>query len=81
MCFHTPAHKQTSRVAPMKPDFNVANHGSIFLLTPLSKDAHAWIRENVEVEGWMTFGESIAIGHRYIGDIVDGMLDAGFTHN
>lgn len=61
-----------------KPDFNVSNHGSIFLLFPNSKDAHDWVEERLPEER-QTFGRAIVVEHRYIADIVDGILCDGLT--
>lgn len=60
-------------------DFTASNHGSIILLTPKTEAAHAWVNENLQVEGWQTLGSSIAIEPRYFGDIVEGIRHDGLT--
>lgn len=51
---------------------------SIYLLTPLTDAAREWIAEHLpdDVQRW---GPSVAIGHRYVEDIVCGMIDDGLT--
>lgn len=72
---HT-SHASQSPVMPT-PDVTVTNEGSVFLVTPYTQDARDWISENVHTEGWQWMGQSLAIEHRFVSDLVDGMLDAG----
>jgi hypothetical protein len=60
----------------MKADFTVHNEGSIFLLIPQTSAADSWVSEHLP-EDCLTFGNSFAIGHRYIGDIVRGIQSDG----
>ena len=53
-------------------DFTVENHGSIFLLQPLTPAAQTWIDENIP-EDAQYLGSAVAVEHRYILDIVDGI--------
>jgi hypothetical protein len=53
-------------------DFTVENHGSIFLLQPLTSAAQTWVDENIP-EDAQYFGTAVAVEHRYILDIVDGI--------
>lgn len=57
-------------------DFEVENHGSIFLLRPISEGAHDWAFENLPADV-PTFGTAIAVEHRFIADIVEGIQSAG----
>ena len=59
-------------------DFTLENHGSIFLLAPVSASAMLWARENLP-EDAPTFGLSVAIEHRYIDPIVEGIVEAGLS--
>lgn len=53
-------------------DLTVDNHGSIFILTPVSDAGREWIGEHIPDDA-MTWGpEGIVVEHRYIGDIVAG---------
>jgi hypothetical protein len=57
-------------------DFLCENHGSIFLLYPLTESAQAWIEENLPSDvQW--FGQAVAIEHRYIWPILEGIQNDG----
>jgi hypothetical protein len=60
------------------PDFRLYNHGSICLLTPLTPAADDWVNEHLP-DDLTTFGASIAVEHRYIAPIVDGIINDGLT--
>ena len=53
------------------PDFYVLGGGSVYLLQPNTHAAHDWIGEHIP-EDAQTLGESIAVEHRYIWDIIEG---------
>ena len=60
-------------------DFDVSNHGSICLLTPLTEAAQAWVAEHLP-EDAMTWGQnSIVVEPRYIEDILDGIVADGLS--
>jgi len=59
-------------------DFTVENHGSIFLLRPNTKAAQAWIDSNIP-EDAQYLGNAVAIEHRYIMDIIDGIQADGLS--
>jgi hypothetical protein len=52
---------------------------SVFKLWPLTDDGRKWVEENVNYEPWQQSGAAIAIGHRFIGQIVEAMKAAGFV--
>lgn len=54
-------------------DFVVSDHGTIFLLQPLSPAASQWVEDQFQLESWHWHGNSIAIEHRFIRDIVEGI--------
>ena len=58
-------------------DFEVENHSSIYLLRPLTAGAHEWVEGNLNECNW--FGSAIAVEHRYIADIVNGIKSDGLT--
>jgi hypothetical protein len=60
-------------------DFTVENHGSVFLLQPHTPEATDWVTQNLNVEHWQKFGNAVAVEHRYIVDIVDGVQGDGLT--
>lgn len=62
-------------------DFQVANHGSIYILTGLTEACREWIEEDVGADQTQTWGQhGIVVEPRYVGPIVDGLLEAGFTN-
>jgi len=64
--------------SPTGPDFICGNHGSIFLLRPISPAAFLWIHESLPADRQM-FGKTAAVEHRYIWTILDGIQDAGLA--
>jgi hypothetical protein len=60
------------------PDFVVENHGTIFLLQPLTPAANSWIEENLP-DDRLTFGGGVVVEHRYIADIVRGAITDGLV--
>ena len=62
-------------------DFQIEDHGTIFLVRPLTDGATDWINDNVDTEGadvqWM--GNAVVVEHRYVEDLAGGLTDAGFT--
>ncbi len=53
-------------------DFLCENHGSIFLLRPLTPSATSWIEEHIgQDNGYQPhYPHSIVVEHRYIADII-----------
>ena len=62
-------------------DLQVENHGSIFLLRPVSDAGTDWINDHIDTENAQWFGISVVIEHRYIQDIVDGAIHDGLHVN
>jgi hypothetical protein len=61
-------------------DFQVENHGSIFLLIPQSVSARAWIDDHIGKEnGFQPHYPTVVVEHRFIADIVEGIQNDGFT--
>jgi len=60
------------------PDFRCENHGSLFLLFPLTQHAQSWIEEHFP-EDVQWFGNAVVVEHRYIWTILDGIQDAGLA--
>ncbi len=54
---------------------------SIYLLVPMTSLADQWIDDNLQLESWQRLGGNIGIGHRYIEDIVHGMMSDGLEFN
>jgi hypothetical protein len=62
------------------PDFSVENHGSIFLLRPLSVSAELWVHENIGKEnGFQPYFPTVVIEHRFVADIVEGIRNDGLA--
>lgn len=57
-------------------DFSFANHGSITILTPVSKRARVWVAEHLP-DSAMSWGEGTVIEPRYAGPILDGIAADG----
>jgi hypothetical protein len=62
---------------PKNTDVEIANGGSIFLVTPLTPAAREWVDANVPLETWQWFGPGFAVEHRYILGLIDGMKADG----
>ena len=54
---------------------------TVFCLCPLTPEAKQWIEENVNYESYQKLGDAVCIEHRYIADIVSGLLEAGYLPN
>ena len=52
-------------------DFEVSNHGTIFIFTPRRAAARDWVAEFLPVDAQRWAG-GVAIEHRYISDVVIG---------
>jgi hypothetical protein len=67
----------------MKTDFTVQSdggYGSIYLLKPNTEAAREWVALNIiNPEDAQRWGEAVAVEHRYIGDIVEGIRRDGLT--
>lgn len=59
-------------------DFHLTNHGSIWLLTPVSPEAVEWAEQYLP-EDAQTLGNAIAIEPRYVDPIVQGIEGDGLT--
>jgi hypothetical protein len=57
-------------------DFKLEDHGSIWLVRPLSDAATAWLVENTNGTWW---GGALAVEPRFVSDLVDGMASDGFA--
>jgi predicted thioesterase len=57
-------------------DLRVNNHGTIFLVHPLSDAGREWVQEHLPADA-QRFGEAVVVEHRYIADIVDGATNDG----
>jgi hypothetical protein len=61
-------------------DFEVQNHGSIFLLIPQTSSAGAWIDEHIGSDnGFQPYYPAVVVEHRYIGAIAEGIVADGLV--
>ncbi len=59
-------------------DFLCENHGSIFLLRPISPAAFAWIKEHLPPDR-ITFGNAVVVEPRYVWAILVQLQDDGLV--
>ena len=64
--------------SPTRSDFLCENHGSVFLLRPISPSALAWIEEHLPFDR-ITFGDAVVIEPRYVCAILVGLQDDGLA--
>ena len=58
----------------MATDIVVENHGSVFLLRPISDSGREWIEQNItERNGFQPYWPTVVVEPRYISDIVSGI--------
>ena len=50
---------------------------SVYLITPLTQECREWLRENVSRDA-MYLGLSLAVEHRYVENLILGLLEHGF---
>ena len=55
-----------------KVDFQVINHGTLYLLIPKTPRAMQWVRDNLS-PNHTKYDDASVIEHRYIGDIIEGI--------
>ena len=67
---------KTNGSSPPEYDVRVMNHGSLFLVHPITKAAEAWLLLNVQSDA-QRFGEAVVVEPRYVSDLVVGMAEAG----
>jgi hypothetical protein len=76
---------QTSGNSPthsgnIPPDFVVEDHGSIFLLKPLTPPATSWVEDHIGQENaYQPYLPTVVVEHRYIADIVAGIQNDGLA--
>ena len=74
------SHNDTFAASGSSPtvDFLCENHGSIFLLRPISPAAFAWIEEHLPPDR-ITFGNAAVVEPRYVWAILVGLQDDGLV--
>lgn len=64
--------------APARPDFVLANHGSVAVLTPMTDKARTWRDEHLP-EDATSWGRGVVIEPRYLEPILDGISEEGLV--
>lgn len=54
---------------------------SVFSISAVSQKAKDWLDKNIHSESWQWLGGSLVVEHRYIADIVAGMLEDGLKQH
>ena len=54
---------------------------TVFSLIPITDEAKVWVKGNIQSESWQWLGRVLVIEHRFIADIVAGMMAAGLIPN
>ncbi len=62
----------------MTCDFCLSHCGSLFILTPLTPPAHAWIGEHIADDAHRWAG-GIVIEPRYVVDVITGIFSDGMV--
>ena len=60
------------------PDFQVENHGSIFLFRMNTPAAQAWVSENVQDDAQF-FGDALVVEHTYARGLAAGIIADGLV--
>ena len=64
-----------------RPDFLFSSDAfpaTIYLLTPLSRRAHAWIADHIPDDA-LWFGGGVVVEHRFADAILRGIAQSGFA--
>jgi hypothetical protein len=73
-----PATQALPGSTPIGGDFRCENHGSLFLLFPLTESARSWVDEHLPSDAqW--FGNGVVVEHRYIWPILEGIQNDGLA--
>jgi hypothetical protein len=64
--------------SPTGADFSCENHGSVFLLRPISAAACIWVEQHLPSDR-LTFGNAVVIEPRYLWAILAGLQDDGLA--
>lgn len=59
-------------------DFRVSGGGTVYLLLPVTAAAKAWVAEHIPDDA-QYLGYAVAIEHRYVMDIIQGIREDGLT--
>lgn len=74
---HARVENELSEDTSDEVDFQVEDHGSVWLLRTFTGAAEDWVEEYVQ--GDQMFGDALVVEARYIGAICEGLGYAGFV--
>jgi hypothetical protein len=57
-------------------DFEIFGGGTVYLLHPLTPEAHDWVAEHLPADA-LHPGDAVAIEWRYVGNVVGGAIADG----
>jgi hypothetical protein len=57
-------------------DFEISGGGTVYLLHPLTHEAHDWVAEHLPADA-LRLGDAVAIEWRYIGQVFGGAIADG----
>jgi hypothetical protein len=63
----------------MAADIRVSGGGSVYLFTPLSEAGRSALTETVASEPWQWLGGSLAVEHRFAGDLAEALRADGLV--
>jgi len=70
--------KQETKTHTQEAGFAVYGGGTLYVLMPLSEGGREWIDGHI-AEDAICIGSGVAVEHRYIEDILQGIVDDGLT--
>lgn len=59
-------------------DAIVENHGSVYLIRPSNSDAMVWLESHTSNDA-MWWAGALVVDHRYVNDIINGMISDGLV--
>ena len=69
---------KTNGASPPQPDFDLSGHGTLYLLRPLTRAAHAWVADHLPADATWWCG-AVVVEHRYIGPLIGGAIGDGLV--
>ena len=59
-------------------DVRIENHGSVYLVVPLTEAAREWVKEFVSLDEWQD-ANHIAVEPRFMDSLHRGLMESGLT--
>lgn len=61
------------------PDFQIQNHGSVFLFVALTDEAREHVEQHIQPEPWQMVDGGFAVDHHLAFDLAAQLVDDGFV--